>query len=201
MFSSELFCHKNKTLFGLGDILKFPRLAETMETIAKKGADAFYTGKIAKDLIQDVQARSKHCLYTNCSRCNHNRCSASKIILGRCACLQFTFVFTDGTLSLEDLRTFNVRESDACTVQIGDYKMHFPPPPAGGAKLSFILKLMHGLVVNDKKFTMASLPTVLKQLSPINIQHPFVFLRVWALSSLQPWRPENLDFASLPRGG
>ncbi|XP_056099804.1 glutathione hydrolase 5 proenzyme isoform X2 [Rhinichthys klamathensis goyatoka] len=102
----ELFCHKNKTFFGPGDILKFPRLAETLETIAKEGADAFYTGKIAKDLIQDVQARN-------------------------------------GTLSLEDLSTFKVRESDAWTVQIGDYKMHFPPPPAGGAILSFILKLMH----------------------------------------------------------
>ncbi|KAG1929492.1 glutathione hydrolase 5 proenzyme [Pimephales promelas] len=106
MFPSELFCHKNKTFFGPGDILKFPRLAETMETIAKEGADAFYTGKIGKDLIQDVQARN-------------------------------------GTLSLEDLSTFKVRESDAWTVQIGDYKMHFPPPPAGGAILSFILKLMH----------------------------------------------------------
>lgn len=70
MFFSELFCHKNKTVFGLGDILKFPRLAETMETIAKEGADAFYTGKIAKDLIADVQAKSTYCLYTNCSLCN-----------------------------------------------------------------------------------------------------------------------------------
>ncbi|XP_051766415.1 glutathione hydrolase 5 proenzyme [Ctenopharyngodon idella] len=103
----KLFCHENKTVFGPGDILKFPRLAETMETIAKEGADAFYTGKIAKDLIQDVQARS-------------------------------------GTLSLDDLSTFKVRESDALTVQLGEYKMYFPPPPAGGAILSFILKLMHG---------------------------------------------------------
>ncbi|KAK7120863.1 hypothetical protein R3I94_020749 [Phoxinus phoxinus] len=102
----ELFCHKDKTLFGPEDILKFPRLADTMETIAKEGADAFYTGKIAKDLIQDVQAQN-------------------------------------GTLSLEDLSTFKVREGDASTVQIGDYKMHFPPPPAGGAILGFILKLMH----------------------------------------------------------
>ncbi|XP_048036984.1 glutathione hydrolase 5 proenzyme [Megalobrama amblycephala] len=102
----ELFCHKNKTFFGPGDILKFPRLAETMETIAKEGADAFYTGKIAKDLIKDVQAKN-------------------------------------GTLSLEDLSTFEVRVNDAWTVQLGEYKMYFPPPPAGGAILSFILKLMH----------------------------------------------------------
>uniref|UniRef100_A0A8C1QJ94 Uncharacterized protein n=1 Tax=Cyprinus carpio TaxID=7962 RepID=A0A8C1QJ94_CYPCA len=101
---SELF-YKNNAV--LRDTLKFPQLAETMETISREGANAFYTGKIANDLIQDVQARN-------------------------------------GVLSLDDLRTFQVRVSNACSVQLGDYKMHFPPPPAGGAILSFILKLMHG---------------------------------------------------------
>ncbi|XP_051540195.1 glutathione hydrolase 5 proenzyme-like isoform X2 [Myxocyprinus asiaticus] len=103
----ELFCHKNKTVFGPGDILKFPKLAETMETIAKEGADAFYTGKIGKDLIQDVQAAG-------------------------------------GVISLEDLKAFQVRVSDAWSVQLGVYKMHFPPPPSGGPILNFILQLMHG---------------------------------------------------------
>uniref|UniRef100_A0A671SEG9 Gamma-glutamyltransferase 5-like n=1 Tax=Sinocyclocheilus anshuiensis TaxID=1608454 RepID=A0A671SEG9_9TELE len=89
------------------DTLKFPQLAETMKTISKEGANAFYTGKIAEDLIQDVQERN-------------------------------------GMLSLEDLSTFQVRVNEAWSVQLGDYKMHFPPPPAGGVILSFILKLMHG---------------------------------------------------------
>ncbi|KAF4108429.1 glutathione hydrolase 5 proenzyme [Onychostoma macrolepis] len=102
----ELF-YKSKTVLSPRDTLRFPQLAETMETISKEGADAFYTGKIAKDLIQDVQERN-------------------------------------GILSLEDLSTFQVRVSDAWSVQLGDYKMHFPPPPAGGAILSLILKLMHG---------------------------------------------------------
>ncbi|XP_067289613.1 glutathione hydrolase 5 proenzyme [Pseudorasbora parva] len=103
----KLFCHENKTVFGPGDTLKYPQLADTMETIAKEGATAFYNGKIAEDLIQDIQARN-------------------------------------GILSLEDLKTFQVRESDAWTVKLGEYEMYFPPPPAGGAILSFILKLMHG---------------------------------------------------------
>uniref|UniRef100_A0A673MAN1 Glutathione hydrolase n=2 Tax=Sinocyclocheilus rhinocerous TaxID=307959 RepID=A0A673MAN1_9TELE len=102
----ELF-YKDKTVLSPRDTLKFPQLAETMKTISKEGADAFYTGKIAKDLIQDVQERN-------------------------------------GMLSLEDLSTFQVRVSEAWSVQLGDYMMHFPPPPAGGAILSFILKLMHG---------------------------------------------------------
>lgn len=56
MFRSDLFCHKNKTVFGPGDVLRFPKLAESMEIIAKNGTDAFYTGQIAKDLIDDVKA-------------------------------------------------------------------------------------------------------------------------------------------------
>uniref|UniRef100_A0A672P485 Gamma-glutamyltransferase 5-like n=1 Tax=Sinocyclocheilus grahami TaxID=75366 RepID=A0A672P485_SINGR len=75
---SELF-YKDKTVLSPRDTLKFPQLAETMKTISKEGADAFYTGKIAKDLIQDVQERSTNCLYINGSRCNQNRCSASEI--------------------------------------------------------------------------------------------------------------------------
>uniref|UniRef100_A0A8C7E0T9 Gamma-glutamyltransferase 5 n=1 Tax=Oncorhynchus kisutch TaxID=8019 RepID=A0A8C7E0T9_ONCKI len=95
--SSEVFCNKNKTVLGMGDILKFPKLAETMETIAEQGADAFYTGQIGLDLIQDVKAAG-------------------------------------GTLTMEDLKSFQVRVED----------MHIPPPPAGGAMLAFILNIMKG---------------------------------------------------------
>lgn len=38
-----------------GDIVKFEKLANTLEMIADGGADAFYTGKIAEDLILDIQ--------------------------------------------------------------------------------------------------------------------------------------------------
>ncbi|XP_072515113.1 glutathione hydrolase 5 proenzyme [Salminus brasiliensis] len=103
----DLFCHPNKTVLGAGDILRYPKLADTMETVAREGAEAFYTGKIAEDLIQDVQA-------------------------------------ANGTLSLEDLRSFEVRVDEAQTVSLGEYQMHIPPLPAGGALISFILNIMHG---------------------------------------------------------
>ncbi|XP_054630967.1 gamma-glutamyltransferase 5a [Dunckerocampus dactyliophorus] len=51
----ELFSDKNGNLLQTGDIVKFETLANTLETIANLGADAFYTGKIAEDLIRDVQ--------------------------------------------------------------------------------------------------------------------------------------------------
>ncbi|XP_028457591.1 glutathione hydrolase 5 proenzyme [Perca flavescens] len=103
----EVFCNKNKTVLRKGDILKFPKLAETMKTIAEQGADAFYTGKIGRDLIQDIEAAG-------------------------------------GTLKMEDLQSFRVRVEDAWTVPLGNTQMHIPPPPAGGALLAFILRLMKG---------------------------------------------------------
>ncbi|XP_037113743.1 gamma-glutamyltransferase 5a [Syngnathus acus] len=51
----ELFSDKHGNLLKIGDLVKFETLANTLETIANLGADAFYTGKIAEDLIRDVQ--------------------------------------------------------------------------------------------------------------------------------------------------
>ncbi|XP_034751816.1 glutathione hydrolase 5 proenzyme [Etheostoma cragini] len=103
----EILCNKNKTVLRTGDILKYPKLAETMKTIAEQGADALYTGKIGHDLIQDIEAAG-------------------------------------GTLKMEDLKSFQVRVEDAWTIPVGTTQMHIPPPPAGGALLVFILRLMQG---------------------------------------------------------
>ncbi len=51
-----------------------------------------------------------------------------------------------GTLQMEDLKSFKVRVEDAWSVPLGSVQMHIPPPPAGGALLAFILKLMKGFV-------------------------------------------------------
>uniref|UniRef100_A0AAY4AV01 Gamma-glutamyltransferase 5 n=1 Tax=Denticeps clupeoides TaxID=299321 RepID=A0AAY4AV01_9TELE len=96
----ELFCKVNNTL-------KYPRLAATLDTIAQQGAEAFYTGTIARDLTEDIQAAG-------------------------------------GSITLEDLASFKVREAEALTVPLGDYTMFIPPPPAGGVILSFILNIMKG---------------------------------------------------------
>ncbi|XP_054467219.1 gamma-glutamyltransferase 5a [Anoplopoma fimbria] len=51
----ELYTDKNGNLMKTGDIVKFEKLADTMEMIANLGAEAFYSGKIAEDLIRDIQ--------------------------------------------------------------------------------------------------------------------------------------------------
>lgn len=47
---------------------------------------------------------------------------------------------------MEDLKNFQVRVEDAWTVPLGNTHMHIAPPPAGGALLAFILKLMKGFM-------------------------------------------------------
>eukprot|EP00066_Takifugu_rubripes_P024514 XP_011613780.1 PREDICTED: gamma-glutamyltransferase 5 [Takifugu rubripes] len=51
----KLFSDKDGNLLKTGDIVKFQKLADTLETIAQDGAAAFYRGTIAKDLIRDIQ--------------------------------------------------------------------------------------------------------------------------------------------------
>ncbi|XP_054896138.1 glutathione hydrolase 5 proenzyme isoform X2 [Poeciliopsis prolifica] len=119
----EVFCNKNKTILRKGDTLQFSKLAETLEIVAKEGVKAFYTGRIGRDLIQDI----KH---------------------------------AGGTLTMDDLKSYSVRVSSPWTVSLGNHKMHIAPPPAGGALLAFILRIMKGFsltpdsLVGEKKIQM-----------------------------------------------
>lgn len=45
----------NGTRLGVGDTMTLKRLADTLETVAKKGADAFYSGPIAESMINAVR--------------------------------------------------------------------------------------------------------------------------------------------------
>ncbi|XP_076859438.1 gamma-glutamyltransferase 5a isoform X2 [Brachyhypopomus gauderio] len=111
----QLFQDAEGNLLNEGDIVKFERLADTLEKIANNGSEAFYTGDISRDLINDIKDAGD----------------------GRWA------------ITEKDLRLFNVSESQAWNVSVGDYTLYFPPPPAGGVTLSFILKVMQGYHLNS----------------------------------------------------
>uniref|UniRef100_A0A3P8Z6X6 Gamma-glutamyltransferase 5a n=1 Tax=Esox lucius TaxID=8010 RepID=A0A3P8Z6X6_ESOLU len=99
-------------LLKVGDVMKFEKLADTLEIIANHGADAFYTGKVAEDLINDIKEAG-------------------------------------GKLNMKDLESFKVKVTDAWTIPLGEYQMHFPPPPSGGPILAFILNIMKEYSLNS----------------------------------------------------
>ena len=44
-------------LYKSGDRLKRPKLAQTLRIVAEQGADAFYTGVLADQIVQEIQDR------------------------------------------------------------------------------------------------------------------------------------------------
>jgi gamma-glutamyltranspeptidase/glutathione hydrolase len=60
----RIYFRENGTLKQPGDIITNPDMAATLETIAREGADAFYTGEIAERIDADMRANggllSKH---------------------------------------------------------------------------------------------------------------------------------------------
>ena len=53
---SETFLKPNGEPYKVGEVQKQPDLANTLEIIAKKGADGFYKGEVASKIVNDVQA-------------------------------------------------------------------------------------------------------------------------------------------------
>lgn len=51
-----------------------------------------------------------------------------------------------GQLTRKDLASFQVEVVDALAMPLGDYTLYSPPPPAGGALLSFVLNVLKGEV-------------------------------------------------------
>uniref|UniRef100_A0A3Q2QN59 Glutathione hydrolase n=1 Tax=Fundulus heteroclitus TaxID=8078 RepID=A0A3Q2QN59_FUNHE len=52
----EVFCGKTGVVLKENEIIRFPKLAETYRRIAEKGAEEFYTGQLAEDLVKDIQS-------------------------------------------------------------------------------------------------------------------------------------------------
>lgn len=54
----DVYCHSNGTAKIEGEIVKRPTYANTLEIIANHGAKAFYTGRLAQNIVKATKARN-----------------------------------------------------------------------------------------------------------------------------------------------
>lgn len=52
---SSVFCNNEGNILKENDTITFLKLADTYQQIAEKGADAFYNGTIAENLVEDIR--------------------------------------------------------------------------------------------------------------------------------------------------
>ncbi|XP_027701447.1 glutathione hydrolase 5 proenzyme isoform X2 [Vombatus ursinus] len=102
----QLFFNGKKPL-AEGESLLRPELVHTLDSVAEKGADEFYEGSLAEDLLEDLAMEGS-------------------------------------VLTKEDLAGFQAEVVKPLTLSLGDYTLYSPPPPAGGAILSFVLNVLKG---------------------------------------------------------
>ncbi|XP_038619491.1 LOW QUALITY PROTEIN: glutathione hydrolase 5 proenzyme [Tachyglossus aculeatus] len=100
----QLFFQGNRVLKE-GDVLEWPTMIETLETVARLGADAMYKGELANNLLEDIRKEGS-------------------------------------ILRAEDLSEFQPEVVAPLDFDLGDYTLYTPPPPAGGAILSYILNVL-----------------------------------------------------------
>ena len=59
--SSKVFCDSERNILKENDIVRFPKLADTYERIAEGGADVFYSGSMARSIVDDVKQAGTCC--------------------------------------------------------------------------------------------------------------------------------------------
>uniref|UniRef100_A0A803JCP7 Gamma-glutamyltransferase 5 n=1 Tax=Xenopus tropicalis TaxID=8364 RepID=A0A803JCP7_XENTR len=102
----KLLC-KGQDLVTEGQSLNFTQLAHTLRVVSEKGADAFYQGPIAEQMLEDLKSQGSN-------------------------------------LTQDDLTNYKVLIGRALNVSLANHTLYSAQPPAGGALLSFILKVLEG---------------------------------------------------------
>ena len=117
--SSKKIFFKKDGFYKPGDILKQKDLAWSLNQIKKKGANAFYEGKIAEKLVKDIRKNG-------------------------------------GIITLEDLKNYQVQETEAVTGSYLDYQiMSMPPPSSGGVHIVQMLNILEELEISNYPYGSA----------------------------------------------
>ncbi|XP_043924771.1 glutathione hydrolase 5 proenzyme-like isoform X2 [Protopterus annectens] len=133
------FCKDGRPLKE-GELIKYPELARTLKSIAENGAQEFYSGYLAEQMVKDLQKQGAN-------------------------------------LTLEDFRNYRAEVVTPLNITLKDYIMYFPPPPAGGVILSYILNILKGYnltsqSVNNKDSRLLTYHRIIEAFKFANGQKP-----------------------------
>ncbi|XP_076817193.1 glutathione hydrolase 1 proenzyme-like isoform X2 [Clavelina lepadiformis] len=109
-----VFTNLDGSLKKAGDTIRRPQLAATLRTIADKGADVFYRGSLASDIVADLR-------------------DGYVLKLGG-----------ESIMTETDLDNYRTNVKPALNVAVGDFSLFVPGPPASGSVLALILNILEG---------------------------------------------------------
>ncbi|CAK8693136.1 unnamed protein product [Clavelina lepadiformis] len=109
-----VFTNLDGSLKKAGDTVRRPQLAATLRTIADKGADVFYRGSLASDIVADL--RDVYVLKPG----------------------------GESIMTETDLDNYRTNVKPALNVTFGDFSLFAPGPPASGSVLALILNILDG---------------------------------------------------------
>ncbi|XP_028914302.1 glutathione hydrolase 5 proenzyme [Ornithorhynchus anatinus] len=147
----QLFFRDNRVLKE-GDVLEWPTMIETLETVARLGAEALYKGELANKLLEDIRKEGS-------------------------------------ILRAEDLSEFQPEVVAPLKFDLGDYTLYSPPPPAGGAILSYILN-----VLKEFNFTKESVAQTKRKVDTYHL-----IAEVMKFANGQKWKLYDRRNASNPK--
>jgi gamma-glutamyltranspeptidase/glutathione hydrolase len=114
--TTALYLNPDLSPKPLGTVLTVPEYAQTLQAIADGGADAFYTGPIAQDIIDEINR-------------SESAADGSPI--------------TPGATTLADLAAYEAKRRDAvCTTYRAYWVCGMPPPSSGGITVASMLGIL-----------------------------------------------------------
>jgi gamma-glutamyltranspeptidase/glutathione hydrolase len=127
---------------NVGERLANKPLAETLRAVGEGGADAFYTGPIAADIVGTVQKARRPSL---------TRGAFNLVVrqLGVAAEGEPT-VDAPGTLALQDLADYRALEKEPLCVPYHRFRICSAPPPSGGVTVLEVMRLLEPLELSKR---------------------------------------------------
>jgi gamma-glutamyltranspeptidase/glutathione hydrolase len=119
---------------NVGERLVNKPLAETLRAVGEGGADAFYKGPIAADIVATVQQARRPSLARGALNLVARQWGV--------AAEGEPTVEAPGTMALEDLAGYQALERDALCVPYHRFRVCSAPPPAGGVTVLQVMRLI-----------------------------------------------------------